>query len=179
MKKILLVIVFLILFTGCSLSTINDNKPQEAIDTLFEKYRNKDDNVIEQLKDTIENELSKDEQKKEYEKLMEKQYDNLSYEIKNVDENKDTATATVDITVLNYKSAINDAEKELKNNPEKFNDDNNNFSEEKFMDYKIELMKDVKNTVTHTLNLTLTKSNGMWMVDDLSSDDITKIHGLY
>ena len=143
------------------------------------KYRNKDDNVIEQLKDTIENELSKDEQKKEYEKLMEKQYDNLSYEIKNVKENKDTATATVDITVLNYKSAINDAEKELKNNPEKFNDDNNNFSEEKFMDYKIELMKDVKNTVTHTLTLNLTKSNGMWMVDDLSSDDITKIHGLY
>jgi len=179
MKKIVLILCFIILFTGCSMSSIDDNKPEEAIDTLFEKYRNKDDNVIEQLKDTIENELTKDEQKEKYEKLMERQYDNLSYSVKDIKKNEDTATATVDVTVFDYKSAFNEAEKELKNNPDKFNDDNNNFSDEKYMDYKIELMEKVDKTITHTLNLTLSKSNGMWMVDDLSGDDITKIHGLY
>ena len=81
--------------------------------------------------------------------------------------------------MLNYKSAILKAEEELKNNPEKFNDDKGNFSDEKYMDYKIEKMQDVKDTVTHTIDLSLTKKAGIWAVDELSSDDISKIHGLY
>ena len=47
------------------------------------------------------------------------------------------------------------------------------------MDYKIEKMQDVKDTVTHTIDLSLTKKAGIWTVDELSSDDISKIHGLY
>ena len=178
MKKIfLLVIILLMAFTtACSL---NDNKPEEAVETLFERYRNKDDSIIEQLKEVVMAEKLEDTQKEEYQKLMEKQYDSLGYVIKDVKEDNDTAVATVEITVLNYKDALTNAEEELKNNPEKFNDDNKNFSESKYMDYKIELMKKVDDTTTYTLELNLYKENGMWMIEELSSNDIAKIHGLY
>lgn len=178
MKKILVVLCAILLFTGCSCS-LNDNKPEEAVETFFEKYRAKDDDVITQLKDTIENEDLTDDSKEKYQELMEKQYDQFAYVIKNMQEENDTAIATVELTVLNYRSAILEAEEELKNNPAEFNDDEGNFSEKKYMDYKIEKMQEVDDTTTHTIELSLTKENGMWKVEQLSSDDISKLHGLY
>ena len=176
--KVLSILLIAIIFTGCSCS-LNDYKPEDAVETFFEKYRNKDDNIITQLKDTIENEVMTDENKKEYQDLMEKQYDQLAYVIKDTNQKDDTAVVTVDLTVLDYKSAILKAEDELKNNPEKFNDDEGKFSADKFMARKIELMKDVTDTKTETLELNLTKTAGMWNVDELSSDDIKKLHGIY
>lgn len=177
-KQILVVFCAILLFTGCSCS-INDNKPEEAVETFFEKYRAKDDDIITQLKETIENEDLTDDAKEKYQALMEKQYDQFAYVIKDVKENDNTATVTTEITVLNYRSAILEAEEELKNNPEKFNDEEGNFSEEKYMDYKIEKMQEVTDTTTHTIDLSLTKEAGMWKVDQLSSEDISKLHGLY
>ena len=178
LKKVLVVLFAVILFTGCSCS-LNDNKPEEAVETLFEKYRSKDENIIEQLKDTIMNETLTDDEQEKYQKLMEKQYESLGYVIKDTKQEGDNATVTVEITVLNYRDAALKAEEELKNNPEKFNDDEGKMSDEKYMDYKIELMDKVSDTTTYTLDLSLTKENGLWKVDDLSSDDISKIHGLY
>ena len=179
MKKVLVILcVAILLFTGCSCS-VNDTTPEQAVDTFFEKYRAKDDNVITQLMDTIENEGLLDEQKEKYQDLMEKQYDQFAYVIKDIDENDNDATVTVELTVLNYHSAILQAEEELKNNPEKFNDDQGNFSDDKYMDYKIEKMSEVTDTTTHTIELSLTKESGMWKVNELSSDDISKLHGLY
>lgn len=178
MKKILVVLCAILLFTGCSCS-MNDSKPEDAVETFFEKYRAKDDDIITQLIDTIKNEDLNDDAKEKYQDLMEKQYDSFAYVIKDIKEENDEATATVELTVLNYRSAILKAEEELKSNPEKFNDEEGNFSEEKYMDYKIEKMQEVTDTTTHTIELSLTKENGMWKVNQLSSDDISKLHGLY
>lgn len=179
MKKILGIISIMLIaitFAGC---TVNDTKPEDAIDTMFEKYRNKDDNVITQLKETIENEVMNDKNKAKYQELMEKQYDRLAYVIKSVKEDKDTATATVELTVLDYKSAILEAEQELENDPSKFNDDKGEYSEDKFTKRKLELMEKVDDTITETVELSLSKKANMWQVDDLSDEDIKKIHGLY
>lgn len=178
MKKLLLLLCAVFLFVGCSCS-INDTSPEDAIDTFFEKYRSKDENVITQLIDTIDNEDLTDNEKKDYKSLMEKQYDQFAYVIKDVEVNDEEAVATIELTVLNYKSAVLKAEEELKNNPEKFNDEEGKFSEEKYMDYKIEQMANVTDTTTHTIELTLSKEAGMWKVNQLSSDDISKLHGLY
>ena len=178
LKGLLVVICAILLFIGCSCS-INDNKPEEAVETFFEKYRAKDDDVITQLKETIENEDLTDDEKEKYQELMEKQYDQFAYVIKDVKENDNTATVTTEITVLNYRSAILKAEEELKNNHEEFNDEEGNFSEEKYMDYKIKKMQEVTDTTTHTIELSLSKEAGMWKVDQLSSEDISKLHGLY
>ena len=181
MKKIISVLLFvfsLFLITGCGCE-MNDHNPSEAVETFFEKYRNKDENVITQLKQTIENEILDDKNKEKYENLMEKQYDTFSYVIKNTEVSENTATSTVDVTVLNYKDAIDKADKELKEHPEKFNDEDGKFSEDKFMAYKIELMEKVTDTITHTIDLNLEKEAGMWKVNELSKDDIKKLHGVY
>lgn len=178
MKKILLIVCAVLLFTGCSCS-LNDNSPEEAVNTFFEKYRSKDDNIITQLLDTIKNEELTDDDKDRYQKLMEKQYDSFSYVIKDIEEKKDSATATVELTVLNYRSAVLKAEEELNKTPEKFNDDKGNFSKEKYTSYKIDKMEEVTETTTHTIELNLTKKNGIWKVEQLTNDDISKLHGLY
>ena len=178
MKKILAILCVIFLFTGCSCS-VNDMKPEEAVETFFEKYRSKDEGVITQLIDTIENEMTNDEAKEKYQELMEKQYDQFAYVIKDINEEEKSAIATIELTVLNYRSAILKAEEELKNKPENFNDEEGNFSEEKYMNYKIEKMSEVTDTTTHTIDLSLTKENGMWKVEQLSDDDISKLHGLY
>ena len=178
MKKIIIVLCAVLLFTGCSCS-LNDNKPEEAVTTFFEKYRNKDVDIIKQLKDTIDNEFMTDEAKVKYQELMEKQYNQFAYVIKDVKENNDTATATVELTVLNFRDAVLKAEDELKAHPEKFTNENGKFSEDKYAEYKMKLMDDVKDTVVHTIEVSLTKDAGIWRVDQLSSDDISKLHGLY
>lgn len=179
MKKILVtLLITLVFFTGCSFS-MNDSKPEEAVESLFEKYRAKDDDIITQLMDTISAEGLTDDAKQSYQELMEKQYEQLAYVIKDINEQDNTATATVELTVLNYKSAILKTEEELKQNPEKFNDENGVFSEEKYMNYKIEKMQEVTEMTTHTIDISLTKENGMWKVDELTGDDISKLHGLY
>lgn len=177
-KKILVVLCAILLFTGCSCA-VNDNTPEEAVETFFEKYRAKDDDIITQLMETIQNEDLTDNSKEKYQELMEKQYDQFAYVIKDTKEEDNSATVTVELTVLNYRSAILEAEEELQNNPEQFNDDEGNFSEDKYMDYKVEKMSEVTDTATHTVDLNLTKENGMWTVEQLSSDDISKLHGLY
>ena len=57
-----------------------------------------------------------EEEKLEYKKLLEKQYQNLSYKIKKEIIAKDTATVDVEIEVLDYKNAINKSEKECEKN---------------------------------------------------------------
>ena len=47
------------------------------------------------------------------------------------------------------------------------------------MDFKIEEMTNVTETTTHTIEVTLAKEAGMWKVDQLSNEDISKLHGLY
>ena len=108
-KTVLVVLCALLLFTGCSCA-INDNKTDEAVETFFEKYRAKDDNIITQLKETIENEDLTNDQKMKYQKLMEKQYDQFAYVIKDTKVKDNTATVTTEVTVLNYRSAILKAE---------------------------------------------------------------------
>ena len=178
MKKLIIALFLGLLFTGCSCS-LNDTKPTDAIETFFDKYRMHDDNVILQLKQTIENEITDDNNRKDYQELMEKQYDQFAYVIKDITEDKDTAVATIELTVLNYHEGVLEAEKEYEKNKDQFNDAEGNYDEEKYMSYKIKKMKEVNDTVTHTITLNLTKENGMWKVEQLSNDDITKLHGLY
>ena len=181
MKKvfgIVIAVLAIFMLVGCSCS-LDDKKPEAAVDTFFEKYRKKDDGVMSQLKETIESLGLDDDYKSKYQELMEKQYNQMAYVIKDIEENEDTANANVEITVLDYKTSIQESEKYLENNPDKFKDELGNYSEELFTKYKIDQMKLVDSTTTYDLNLSLTKENGIWVVNELSDDDILKIHGMY
>ena len=64
-------------------------------------------------------------------------------------------------------------------NPDEFKNDTGELDNSKYMDYKIEQLQNVKDRVKYTLNLTLTKKDKTWILNDITETDRQKIHGLY
>lgn len=179
LKKVLLVIVALFLVVGCGNMM---NTPTKKVEEFLGKYQTQDKDVLDQLDDVI-NEAGNfnEDQKEKYRDLMKKQYQNLSYKIKDETEDGDTATVQVEIEVYDYGKAISEAETYLTTNRSEFVTDieNDVIDTVKFLDYKIKQMTDVKDKVTYTINFTLTKVDGEWKLDDISDIDRQKLHGLY
>lgn len=178
-NKVLLVVISLLLVVGCGnmMST-----PTKKVEEFLSKYQTQDKDVLDQLDDVIsEAGTMNNEQKEKYRDLMKKQYQNLSYKIKDETEDGNKATVVVEISVFDYGQAISDAEDYLANNRDDFvsNLEEDVIDTVKFLDYKIKQMSNTKDKVTYTINFTLTKINDEWRIDDLSDIDRLKLHGLY
>ena len=177
MKKTLIGF-FIILLSACSL--IQTNSPKEKVKELLDKYKNQDTVIITKLEDTISSEY-KGDYKDRYKKLMINQYKNLEYKI--IDEiiDGDTAVVTADVTVYDYGSAIENANEYLRSHEQEFykDEEKKEIDNDKFLDYKFNLLEEVEDRKTYTLEFTLTKEDKEWKLDDLSSKNISKIHGIY
>ena len=79
MKKIISIFIFLLLLVGCSLS----NSPTSKVEDLLTKYQTLDKDIVNGINSIIEEENFTSIQKDRYKKIIEKQYKNLTYEIKN------------------------------------------------------------------------------------------------
>lgn len=177
MKKMLFVIAALLLFVGCDSIM---NSPTKRVEEFLNDYQTLDEEVLSQLDDTLKTEeLLTDEHKNTYKEIMKKQYQNLTYTIKDETVDGDKATVTAEIEVYDYSKAMNDADDYLIQNKDEFTDDEGNVDNEKFMSYKIEQMKNVKDKVKYTIPFTLTKEDSEWKLDDISESDRQKIHGIY
>lgn len=177
MKKILFVMVALLLFVGCDGIM---NSPTKRVEEFLNDYQTMNDEVLNQLDETINNEeLLTDSQKKDYKELMEKQYRNLAYTIKDETIDGNNSTVEVEIEVYDYSTAMNTADDYLISNNSEFVGEDGNVDNVKFMTYKIEQMKNVKDKVKYTLTLTLTKKDKEWVLDDITEVDRQKIHGIY
>ena len=110
---------------------------------------------------------------------MEKQYQDLSYKINNEEYNGDNAEVEVTITVYDLYKAQTDAATYLSNNLEEFNGTNGSYDNEKYMDYKLEQMKKMTDTVEYTIDFKVKKVDDKWVVEQLSTEDLEKIHGIY
>lgn len=178
MKKILLVITMTIfLLTGCNNLM---NTPTKKVELLLSKYQKLDDEVMNQLEAVLLSDtVLSTEQKDKYQKLLERQYQNLSYTIKNEAIDGKTATVEVEIKVYDYSRAINDSEDYLLNNQEEFLDETGNIDTLMFNDYKLDKIDKVTDKITYTINFTLSKVDEEWIVDDLTDIERQKIHGLY
>ena len=67
----------------------------------------------------------------------------------------------------------------LENNPEEFNDENGNYSIDKFFAYKLEKMKNTDDKIDYTIDFYVVKTSDGWVVSSLSNSDLEKIHGIY
>lgn len=200
MKKILFItILSFLLFTGCENTMINS--PTSKVEEFLNSYQNLDNEVREEL----ENIISKDEnmtseQKQEYQDLLEKQYQNISYKITDEQTNDDTATVDVEIEVYDYQSSITKSKKYYLEHQDEFNEETSSEDENKveetiddikevtedtidtvksYIDYKIQELKNVTEKTKYDITFTLTKEDGEWVIDELSDDDLLKLHGLY
>jgi len=165
MKKLLaiLAVAFLIL-TGCE-NTMNT--PTSKVEEYLGKYQKLDKGVLEELDDVLKKETSmSEEQKKEYRTLLEKQYQNLNYKIKNEDIDGDTATVDVEVEVLDYQTTIDKskeyyAEHKDEFTKEKSKDDN---KDKEKTDNKVEeAVEDVKDKAEDV------KEDVEEKIDDISS----------
>ena len=176
MKRILLLIIAVILVTGC-----NDmmNTPTRRVEEYLGKYQILDSTVLTELDNVVDNSDYSDEYKEEYKELMIKQYQNLSYKIKNEQTNGDTATVIVELEVFDYNNALSEAEDYIDEHDSEFTDDEEDTREEKIDHYKINAMKEVTDKASYTINFSLVKDNKKWVLEKISDSDLEKIHGLY
>ena len=179
MKKILFIFLgFLLIFTTACDNV--GNTPTKKVEELMGKYQSLDEDVLDDLNSVIASEKNlTSEQQERYRKLIEKQYKNLTYEIKDERVDGDNATVEVEIQVIDLSRANAEAEDYLTNNRDEFNDDNGNYSKEKFTNYNLDKMENLKDKVKYTLQLTLTKDDEEWELDNLTETERQKIHGIY
>lgn len=167
-----------ILLSGCG-ETLN-NTPTKQVEMFFMNYQTLNKDVIEDLNDVIETDNSMNEtQKEKYKDIMKNHYKNLVYDIKDERVDGDTAIVTVEIEVYDYSKTIVNANSYLEEHMEEFLDENNEYSQEKFVDYRLSLLEAAKDKVKYTLDLNLTKIDDKWQLDKISSLDEDKILGIY
>ena len=84
------------------------NTPTSIVEDLFNKYQKLDADIDSGIESVLNEQNLTTEHRKRYRKLLEKQYKNLSYEIKDEVIDGNNATITVEIEVIDYKQAISD-----------------------------------------------------------------------
>lgn len=178
MKKVIFVIALISLFlVGCSTDT---NTPISKVEDFMSKYQRMDSEVLSQLDSVISNNDSlTDDQRKDYRTLIERQYQNMTYKIKDENTDKDNATVTVEVEVFDYRSSLNKSEEYYEANKEEFQKDDGKDDIKKYWDYKISEMKKVEDKVKSEIIFTLHKEDDKWVLDDISDTDREKLHGLY
>ena len=175
-KKILMLAVSLVLLTGC-----NDmmNTPTKRVEEYLGKYQILDSTVLTELDDVVDNSNYSDEYKEEYKELMIKQYQNLSYKIKNEQTDGEVANVIVELEVFDYNNALDEAEDYIEEHEEEFVSDDKETKGEKIDHYKINAMKEVTDKASYTMHFNLVKANKKWVLEKINDSDLEKIHGLY
>lgn len=199
MKKVLLIIPLILsvfMLSGCD--SMMDT-PTEAVKEYLGRYQNMDNSVSKELEDLMAKEENlTEEQQKTYTELMEKQYQNLSYKIKDEKVDGDSATVDVEIEVLDYQSSVNKSKEYYKAHQSEFSEEADSDDEtdgliedaqealEKamnksasFINYKLSQLKNVTDKTKYEITFDLKREDKEWVIEDLSEDDISKIHGLY
>lgn len=136
MKKIFLSIIAIIsmlLITGCGNDSMET--PTARVEAFLSKYQKMDSEVLAQLDNIIAEDSSmNDDQKKEYRTLLEKQYQNLSYKIKDETITEDTATVDVEIEVFDYATSIQKSRNYYKEHQDEFMKTKETIGEENILD---------------------------------------------
>lgn len=153
------------MLVGCTMG----NSPTSRVEDLFTKYQKLDEDISMGIDNVVnQQDLTKDH-KERYRKLLERQYKNLSYEIKDELVDGDNATVLVEIEVVDYKKAISD-----------LTFDSDNYTKESYDEEKLGRLEKTQDKVKYTLEVKVRKDNdGNWKVEALTPEQIKKIQGMY
>lgn len=174
MKKIIVIFLLLVSFTGCSLS----NTPSSKVEAYLDSYNSLTEEVKQDLETKVSVENLNSENKKVYKEILTKQYKDLKYTIKDESIDGDKAIVKVNLNVYDLYRVSKEAEDYMKENPNEFYD-NNTFSQDKFNTYKLNNMVDYKERVDYEIDFELNKIDGTWTLKEPSRDVLEKLHGFY
>ena len=200
-KKIIFIWLLIIFITGCGNSNMT---PTDKVEEFLGKYQSMDSEVLTQLDKVISNDTTMDDtQKKDYKSLMEKQYQNLSYKIKDEKIDGDKASVVVEVEVYDYANSIIESREYFIDHRDEFDEeenildndgadtDNDGKTEEgeivggsvdgisSFITYKIKQLMDVTDKAKYEITFYLNKKDGEWVIEDLTDVDRQKLHGLF
>lgn len=180
MKKLLIALVSVLTLTGCGCANMSST-PTARVEEYLNKYQTLDNDVLDQLESVLDMDDLNDDNKKSYEDLIKRQYQDLEYTVKDETIDGDEATVEVEIEVYDYQTIINESDTYLSEHEDEFyKDDEDVLDNDKYMAYKVDKLKDVKDKTKYTIYFTLTKDeDGKWKLNDLSETDRLKLHGLY
>ena len=174
--KVLLVVGICLVLAGCGCMK---KTAKGAVQDYLNQYKNLSSNVISSMDDVVNDENLTDSQKEKYRDILKRQYQDLKYEIVNEKYDGDNATVEVKITVYDLYKVQKDANNYLTNSGDEFKE-NGVYSNDLFMNYKLDKMKKVTDTVEYNVTFNVTKDDkGNYKVNDLSNSDLEKIHGVY
>ncbi len=178
MKKLISLLLFtsIILLTSCTNTNLT---AKDAVRSYFDSYITLDSTITEQLDDYVNNEELTPSQKEIYKEILKKQYSSLNYKITNETYEEDIAYITTKITVLDYLKVQNEASSYLRQNYQEFSNDEGTYDRSKFLDYKLDKMQSVTDTIEYEIEFKIVKEQNKWHVTQLSKDDLQKIHGIY
>lgn len=177
MKKRFLLMTIL-LFTLCLFGCSIKNTPSSKVEELLSKYQSNDNSIISELDDFINTLDVDDDHFDSFKKVYLKQYQDLKYDIKDETIDGDNAYVTVQIDVYDYYKTNNDVSDYIANNPDEFKE-NGEYSVRKGIEYKINELTKTKDRVTYTIEINLTKVDDNWTIDNLTEEDLEKIHGTF
>lgn len=145
------------------------NSPTSLVENLLNKYQNLDDDIKKEINVMLENQNLTNEQVNRYRSLLEKQYRNLTYEVKDEVIDGDKAMVMVEIEVIDYKKAVSD-----------LTFDSNLYTKYEYDNKKLDLLENAMEKVIYTLNFDVSKDkDGNWHLDSLSNATLKKIEGMY
>ena len=172
MKRVLWILLIVLCLTGCNNMM---NTPTKKVEYLLSKYQSNDQEVLSQLDDTLLTDtiLSVD-QKSRYKNIMQKQYKDLTYTVKDEAIDGKTALVEVEIEVYDYAKAITNTEDDLINNSDKYKDSSGEVNTALYNDTKLTNLENMSDRVKYTINFTLSKVDEEWIVDDLTETERMK-----
>lgn len=176
-RNILITLILLLTFilTGCG----HDLSARDAVTDYLDNYITLDSRVVNELNEFVDNENLTQEQKLVYKEVLRRQYSSLTYDIQNERYEGNMAYIRAKINVINLYKAQQDALNYYNEHIEDFNNDSGIFDKNLFTDYKLEQMKKENETVNYEIDFKLIKNDNNWEVEQLSSADLDKIHGVY
>lgn len=164
MKKLLIFIIVIMLFSGCDIA----NTPTSKVEDYLGRYQRLDNNVsLSYTQLSGSNDVNKDDRDK-YQKLVEKQFRNLSYEVKEEVIDGNVAYVTVQVKVCNYSDVLDKYDVIDYDDIDEYHDE------------VIKGLEKQKEKIVYTIifELELNKKN-KWKVSELSLEDKDKLLGIY
>lgn len=150
------------IITGCELN----NTPTSKVEELLTNYQMLNQNIQINHEDLSNDKNIDEKYKNRYEDLIEKQYRNLSYEVKEEIIDGNRAITTVEIEVLDYKKII-----------DKYN--KINYPKEEYHEAVLKSLEKATDKITYTLDININKNEkGTWELVPLDKVSKEKILGI-
>lgn len=175
MKKLLIFLMCLICVVGCA---CNNDKASDAVEKYLNEYKGLSDNVLKDMDNLKELKDLDDKQKDTYKEVLKRQYRDMMYTIENESYDGDTASVTVKITVYDLYKASKDSSAYLNNHQEEFLT-NGVYDATKYLEYKLDQMKNMKDTISYNVVFKVIKVDSKWQVEQPDEKTLEKIHGIY